>query len=197
MCQVCHTQTKFYTQTAYFVSPATANHETGKACVTCHDHKSGLAANCVNCHGTDSATRPPTVTDTDKNFEAAPPAVATGATVFVAGGGLHLQHVDQANFRSGPLLCAACHENQSHQGTTDVDWGTLAESNLPWPSSVVVTPATGAVSAGWVSPNPNCANWCHGVEHQPADFVGHRGQELRTLRGIQLARRRPSGPRRS
>jgi predicted CxxxxCH...CXXCH cytochrome family protein len=156
VCQVCHTQTKFYTQTQYFTPEGGSAHETGSNCLGCHDHRQGLKGTCTTCHGT--AGRVTALPNADTNFAAAPPALASPAPVgqVVAGNG-HLLHLNAANFRTNPIQCSDCHTTYSHKdGLADVQWGALARSNGYGP-----TPLNGPVGPGFAT-SPNCANWCHG-----------------------------------
>ncbi len=152
VCQVCHTQTAFYTNDGL-----NKTHETGGNCIGCHDHKKGMKGVCFTCHGLESRTAG--VLNTDEHLTAAPPALASPVpTGQVTTGDGHMIHLDRTNFRTNPLLCDDCHATYTHRdGAADVDWGTLARSNGTAP-----TPITGAVAShGWPT-TPTCTNWCHG-----------------------------------
>ncbi len=162
-CQVCHTRTKFYRGSGVDVpdpafpasTVASGGHNPTGACVTCHKHGDGLAASCFGCHGDAGRGSAP---GADAQQAAAPPQVATGATVFVAGGGAHLAHVNLASWRQAPLHCVACHPSpNTHQGDTEVSWSLLATTG-----SVAVTPPAGALDGAWTA-TPSCTNWCHGA----------------------------------
>ncbi|WP_242393101.1 CxxxxCH/CxxCH domain c-type cytochrome [Anaeromyxobacter oryzisoli] len=152
-CQVCHTQTQYYR--ADGTSPG-GSHETGP-CSSCHAHAKGLAATCTTCHGTEGRG---SIAGADAKQPGAPPAVATGATVFVANGGAHVAHVNQASLRAAPLACASCHPSpNTHQSPsqTDVAWAGLASTG-----GLTPTPAAGAVATAWTTA-PTCSNYCHGA----------------------------------
>ncbi|HET8542435.1 MAG TPA: CxxxxCH/CxxCH domain-containing protein, partial [Anaeromyxobacter sp.] len=153
-CQVCHAQTKYYR--ADGTSPG-GTHYTGD-CARCHKHADGLKAKCTTCHGDATETRP-LGPGADTLAYAAPPVVAPEAVVFVPDGGVHLSHANRATWRATVLACAECHATPNdHQGTTDVQWGTLATGG----GTVTVAPATGAITSQWIT-TPSCTNYCHGA----------------------------------
>jgi predicted CxxxxCH...CXXCH cytochrome family protein len=163
ICEVCHARTTVYRADG---SATNGTHDTGP-CGNCHKHGKGLGASCTACHGTDGRASIP---GADSRQAAAPPLVPTPTpTGAVTGGGVHLQHVNQKNYKTNPLACAECHPIPNvHQGTVDLAWGAIAST-----SPAVVFPATGAASAGWAA-TPTCTNWCHGsgIGAVPGGSVG-------------------------
>ena len=88
VCQVCHTQTSYWRNDG-----SLAIHNDGQDCTGCHEHKSGFAAGCNNCHGN------PPVVNGDLVFIPS----ATGSTT--AGG--HQLHATASGFDAE---CNACHD---------------------------------------------------------------------------------------
>lgn len=89
ICQVCHTQTKYWRNDG-----SRANHFNGESCVTCHEHELGFRPSCNACHGF-----PPIVDGVQKDGLIWNPE-PTGAT----SAGAHATHaVDNG------ISCETCH----------------------------------------------------------------------------------------
>jgi predicted CxxxxCH...CXXCH cytochrome family protein len=152
--------------------PLPAPHVARTDCGTCHTGYTATAVNaathidgkvdvvpltCSSCHG--DATRVG-LTGADVNVKAAPPVDSKGnAAVTARGVGVHLQHVNQATYRSAPIACSECHFNAvptttNHaNGTVQFAFGALAK-NASW----------GGVTPAPVWNGTTCAGtYCHGA----------------------------------
>jgi hypothetical protein len=112
VCNVCHTQTKHYTESSG------DGHNSGSRCTGCHAHSHesdinlafGGAGDCDGCHG-----YPPTAGDGKSNINS-------------GGKGAHLKHVNTAvldakndeygNTGTGYAECAKCHYGAMHVNST-------------------------------------------------------------------------------
>jgi predicted CxxxxCH...CXXCH cytochrome family protein len=120
LCQVCHTQTKFYRAGA-----TGQTHNNTKACLNCHKHNTSKGAfaalngECDSCHG-----YPPIPKTSVKMSNTDPLYASTYKTTYgfsgnfssarfedySGGGGAHLNHVpDFARPSDGWSRCASCH----------------------------------------------------------------------------------------
>lgn len=92
ICQICHTQTAYWRNDG-----SRATHNNGADCTECHEHKSGFAAGCNNCHG-----NPPVVDNAQVNDGLVVLPSATGSTT----SGAHQVHATASGF---DFNCNACH----------------------------------------------------------------------------------------
>jgi len=92
VCQVCHTQTKYWRNDG-----SLASHNNGQDCTTCHEHQSGFNANCNSCHGN------PPVVDTARGGDG---LVAVPAETGSVTAGAHGLHATGAGYN---FSCDRCH----------------------------------------------------------------------------------------
>ncbi|MBI5556376.1 MAG: CxxxxCH/CxxCH domain-containing protein, partial [Deltaproteobacteria bacterium] len=92
ICQVCHTQTKYWRNDGTL-----ASHNGGQVCTNCHEHKSGFNATCNSCHGS-----PPVV----DNPQGSDGLVAVPSATGSATAGAHALHATAAGFN---FACDMCH----------------------------------------------------------------------------------------
>jgi len=92
VCQVCHTQTKYWRHDG-----SLASHNNGQDCTICHEHQSGFNANCNSCHGN------PPVVDAARGGDG---LVAVPAATGSVTAGAHALHATEAGYQ---FSCASCH----------------------------------------------------------------------------------------
>lgn len=109
ICQVCHTQTQYFTNTGTLDGSGAHPAQAGANCTGCHTHNSNFTASCTSCHG-----NPPIVATAggpsglaDNN--GATPGGTTGSTT----PGAHDAHVN-----SQGIGCTACHYGSTGSGGT-------------------------------------------------------------------------------
>ncbi|MBJ6723110.1 CxxxxCH/CxxCH domain c-type cytochrome [Geomesophilobacter sediminis] len=137
LCQVCHTQTKYYR-----AGVVETNHDT-TGCLGCHQHNAAAGAfmvtekkQCDSCHGYPPAPRVtsyPVVFGTMSNWSSATFEDYSG------GGGAHLvgAHVPQnARRADGWANCVMCHETRYHP----VETSDITVPILPSKSHITVAP---------------------------------------------------------
>jgi predicted CxxxxCH...CXXCH cytochrome family protein len=135
-CQVCHTQTKYYTRDN---KGNPASHNPGSLCLSCHDHKAAYAfkpnGNCDACHG-----YPPVLSvagiGKQNNYSSARLQNYSG------GGGAHavLAHIPPAAKASDAwTYCVACHNQGSAAHSMDTSVWVPANSTAQRKANVTVT----------------------------------------------------------
>ncbi len=95
VCQVCHTQTKYFKNDGTLEGPAHPASSAGRDCIKCHLHNKGFLADCHECHGT-----PPVVNTTGGPYGLANSDGGTGSTT----PGAHQRHAVTLGYE-----CDACH----------------------------------------------------------------------------------------
>jgi predicted CxxxxCH...CXXCH cytochrome family protein len=104
VCQVCHTQTKYFQSNGSVYGNSHNGAET--QCTKCHTHDQGFKASCGACHG-----QPPTLNTLGTNglaYVSTTPVYSTGSQY----AGAHAAHVSTAG-----LSCFACHDNNTATGS--------------------------------------------------------------------------------
>ncbi|MFH1218049.1 MAG: CxxxxCH/CxxCH domain-containing protein [Pseudomonadota bacterium] len=82
VCQVCHTQTKYWRNDG-----SLAVHNSGHDCTTCHDHNKGFNAGCNSCHGNPPVVDMPQGDDGLVLVPSATGSITAGAHALHAGAG--------------------------------------------------------------------------------------------------------------
>jgi predicted CxxxxCH...CXXCH cytochrome family protein len=156
VCQVCHTRTPIFKRTDLTAASNTSATHTAdrlsQPCGNCHRHTAGMKASCNGCHGSAANDAPPVVSQSPNPV----------TEVFVAGGGVHQQHLTQTQFRTVAVSCPDCHATMDAphpNDITSVSWGAVATGNGTILLADMVP--NGSV-AGWTTA-PTCTNWCHGA----------------------------------
>ncbi len=176
ICQVCHTQTKYFRKNAAVLDQG---HPTpaGVKCVTCHNHQVGFRPTCNNCHGNppvDATVGGPTGLAKDSSNN------QTGSTT----AGAHSKHATAAP-AGYEYTCDTCHFNSAGSGAThnnglvvtmgfksfgsnlvggSYDGQTTVSYNTSTNTTTVSSPGSGALQ---------CSNiYCHSTVQSGADGTG-------------------------